>query len=66
MGSPATVEGATRASAHFLPTLGEPIGRAVSRARDMIGDEFEVAAVRGAAMTDEELAAYVCTVAARL
>ena len=41
----ATVEGATRASAHFLPTLGEPIGRAVSRARDMIGDEFDVAAV---------------------
>jgi len=62
----ATVEGATRASAHFLPTLGEPIGRAVSRARDMIGDEFEAAADRGAVMTDEELAAYVCTVAARL
>ena len=62
----ATVEGATRASAHFLPTLGELLGRAVSRVRDMIGEEFDAAADRGAAMTDEELVAYVCTVAARL
>jgi predicted ATPase/class 3 adenylate cyclase len=62
----AIVEGATRASGHFLPTLGQLLRRAVSRARDMIGEEFDAAADRGAAMTDEELVAYVCTVAARL
>ncbi len=63
----ATLEGATRASAHFLPAQQkEQISRAIRHTRDVIGKEFEAAADRGAAMTDEELVAYVSDLAARL
>jgi hypothetical protein len=62
----ATVEGATRASALFQTTLGEPLHDAIRRGRDAIGDDYEVCAARGAAMTDEELVAYLTRVASEL
>ena len=55
----ATVEGATRSSALFRTTLGEPLHDALASARDVLGSGYDVAAARGAAMSDDELVAFV-------
>ncbi len=63
----ATVEGATRSSALFQTTLGEALPGAIAQACSAIGEvEYDSAAARGAAMTDDELVSDVERVAAGL
>ncbi|HMK12913.1 MAG TPA: NB-ARC domain-containing protein [Acidimicrobiales bacterium] len=62
----AIVEGATRDAALFAITLGDSLYDAIDRVRDEIGDEYERCARRGAAMSDDELVAYVTGVASQL
>jgi hypothetical protein len=62
----ATVEGATRSSALFQTTLGEPLQDAIRRGREAIGDQYGVCAARGGTMSDDELVAYMSAVASEL
>ena len=63
----ATVEGATRSSALFsAPRLKRYVEDAEACTRQMLGDQYEPVAARGAAMTDDEFVAYVAAVAADL
>ena len=62
----ATVEGATRSSALFETSLGDSLPAAVRSTREAMGEAYEAAAQRGAAMSDDELVAYLSAVASEL
>lgn len=62
----ATVEGATRSSALFQTTLGEPLHDALALAREVLGSGYDIAAERGATMSDDELVAFVQATGASL